>query len=86
MTAAEIIDLVKNVGFPIAVAGFVLWRLEPRLDKLIEAVRDVSDPDKTLVRLRPLFDEQRKEIVADVAHDVRAALTPVLVAITRRDA
>jgi len=29
-----VIELVKNVGFPIAVATFLLWKVDHRLSKL----------------------------------------------------
>lgn len=86
MTAAEIIDLIKNVGFPIAVAGFLLWRIEPLLKDLIAAVRDLSDhPEKMAEHLKPLFKEQTDAMVRDMGHDTRGALGPVMVALSRRD-
>lgn len=93
MTAAEIIDLVKNVGFPIAVAVFVLYRLDARLGDVnaklgdvVRALDALGDPDKTAARLKPLFDAQAARIVEDVIHETRAALNPVLMAVARRDA
>lgn len=34
----EILKAISTVGFPIAVAAFVLIRIEPKLTKLIEAI------------------------------------------------
>ena len=34
----ELLKAISNVGFPIAVAVFVLIRIEPKLAKLIEAI------------------------------------------------
>jgi hypothetical protein len=78
MTAAEIIDLIKNVGFPIAVAAFVVMRLEPRLDRLIDAMRDVTDVEKTHARLKKPLDEQAAHIIEHVEHDTRAIVNAVI--------
>jgi len=32
---------IPNVGFPIAVAGFVLIRMEPKLTKLVSAITEL---------------------------------------------
>lgn len=85
MTLPEIADFIKTVGFPVAVAGFVLWRLDRRLGDLVTATRDLSDPDKTAARLRPLFQEHTRDIVADVGHDTRGAVGPLMAALSRRD-
>lgn len=37
----EILKAISNVGFPIAVAVFVLIRIEPKLDKLIKVIGDL---------------------------------------------
>lgn len=29
-------DLIKTVGFPIVVAGWLLWRTDKRLDRIID--------------------------------------------------
>ena len=38
----EIYTLVANVGFPIAMAGYLLIRMETKMDKLTEAVTSLS--------------------------------------------
>jgi len=38
MSLEEFGALVKEVGFPIAVAGWVLWRLNGKMDRLSEAL------------------------------------------------
>ena len=89
MTAAEIVEIIKTVGFPIAVAAFVLIRLDKRLAEVVRALEALKDavravenePGATPSRLRPLLDEQRKEIVAEVNQDMRAAMS----AFARRD-
>ena len=34
----ELLNAISNVGFPIAVAVYVLTRIEPRLNKLTDAI------------------------------------------------
>jgi len=38
----EWLGLIGNVGFPIAVAGYLLVRMEAKLDKLTEAISGLS--------------------------------------------
>ena len=42
MTMTELMQLVSNVGFPIAIALYVLVRLEATLKKNTEAIRELS--------------------------------------------
>lgn len=37
----EIFDWIANQGFAIAVAGFLLLRLESKMDKLITVIEDL---------------------------------------------
>lgn len=39
----ELIDWMSNQGFAIAVAGYLLIRLEQKIDKLIDLVEKVVD-------------------------------------------
>jgi hypothetical protein len=41
MTLPEVADFIKSVGFPIAVALFVLLRIEPRIRELTAALVDL---------------------------------------------
>ncbi|GKX68978.1 YvrJ family protein [Inconstantimicrobium mannanitabidum] len=38
----DFIKLVANVGFPIAVAGYLLIRVETKIDKLTESIYNLS--------------------------------------------
>ena len=38
MTGAEIGDLIGSLGFPIVVAGFLLFRMEKKISALTEAI------------------------------------------------
>ena len=38
---AAIVALVDKIGFPIAVAAFVVWRIEPALHQLRDAIADL---------------------------------------------
>lgn len=39
----ELVDWISNQGFAIAVAGYLLIRLEGKVDKLIKVVEDLAD-------------------------------------------
>ncbi len=43
------IHFIRDIGFPIAVATFVLWRLEQRLKEVVEALGAVNVTLATLV-------------------------------------
>lgn len=47
---SDVIAFVKEVGFPIAVAVFVLWRLNGRIERLTVAVVKLTE------RLERLLD------------------------------
>ena len=38
----ELLNAVANVGFPIAVAAFLLWRMETKIDVLTKAINDLT--------------------------------------------
>lgn len=40
---SELINIIKEVGFPIAVAAWVLVRLNGKLDKLTQALERITD-------------------------------------------
>ena len=67
-------DLIGKVGVPAAMLGYILWRIEPRLDRLIAAVQEVSDPDKTAARFKAPLDEQARHIIHEVDHNTRGAI------------
>ena len=64
----ELLKAISNVGFPIAVAIFVLIRIEPKLTKLIEAIT-------TLV---PIVKESSQN-----AKDVKEALVEFRVEVSK---
>lgn len=41
-TLNDLLDWVANQGFAIAVAGFLLVRLEQKVDKLITVIEDLA--------------------------------------------
>ena len=55
-----LVNIIKDVGFPIAVAIFVLFRLNGTLDKLKHSIDNLSDEmqgrDENLVRLTSKVD------------------------------
>lgn len=40
-TVERVVTIIRDVGFPIAVAGFVLWRLDALLRQIRDDQRDV---------------------------------------------
>ena len=62
----ELIPIIKEVGFPIVVAFFVLLRLNGSLDKLkvsIDTLSDkMSDKDNTLTKLTSKVDMLERTI------------------------
>ena len=44
----DIVTLIQNVGFPIAVASYVLFRMNGKIGKLTDAVKDNTDATKAL--------------------------------------
>lgn len=50
MSTDEIVKLFKELGFPAAVAAFVLWRLEARLREMVAALGAVRETLATIVR------------------------------------
>lgn len=42
----ELLPAVANVGFPIAITGYLLMRFESKLDKLTEAIYCLTPPKK----------------------------------------
>lgn len=43
MTAELVVLLVRDLGFPVAVAAFVLLRIEPRLRELATAIQELRE-------------------------------------------
>lgn len=39
----EIITIISNVGFPIAICCFVMMRIDSKLSELTLAIKDLSD-------------------------------------------
>lgn len=48
----ELIDFVSRVGFPIAVALFVLIRLNGKLDRLVDALHRLTERIEVLIASR----------------------------------
>jgi hypothetical protein len=41
MSTDDVVKLFRELGFPAAVAAFVLWRLEARLKEVVDALTSV---------------------------------------------
>ncbi|MEX0595304.1 MAG: YvrJ family protein [Candidatus Paceibacterota bacterium] len=56
----EFLDAISNVGFPIAVAIFILIRIEPRLNKLSENItKSIEIINKIIPIIQQDADNQR---------------------------
>lgn len=42
MSVPEVVEVVKSVGFPIAVAGFVLWKLNGKMERVALALEKLE--------------------------------------------
>lgn len=42
MTYEKVTDFIKNVGFPIGVAIFLLWKVVPALEKLDASIQALN--------------------------------------------
>lgn len=84
LISQAVLPIVKDFGFPATLVFVLLWRVIPALDEIKKALWTLSDADKTRARFTPLMDAQAERIVADVQHDVRSALQPVIIAIATR--
>jgi hypothetical protein len=51
MSAADVVTLFRELGFPAAVAIFVLWRLEARLKEIADKLGTVAGSMNTLIRI-----------------------------------
>ena len=66
MDYSQWIELVKDIGFPIVVAFFVLFRLNGTLDKLRHSInglsKEMQDRDESLVKLASKVDMLERTI------------------------
>jgi len=49
----DVVAFIRDVGFPIAVAGFLLWRVDRRLQELDRAITRLADQIELLFDLMP---------------------------------
>ena len=56
MTPPEIVDVIQNLGVPVAILGYVLWRgdkflnhLTRKLDKFNDELQDISFAIRDLI-------------------------------------
>ncbi len=45
-TVDQIIPIINEVGFPIAVTLFLLYRVESKLDMVVQSIQDLPDKMK----------------------------------------
>ena len=70
MTNADWLSWIQGVGFPAAVAGFVLWRMEKRLASIEIAVVRLAE------RMGAIGEDARRD-AADARHDAAAVAAEV---------
>ena len=76
MSADDVVKLFKEIGFPAAVAAFVLWRLEARLREMVEALHAVKAALATVVTqaaeaARELAKQPRPDFPGSTLRDPR---------------
>ncbi len=62
----ELLNAISNVGFPIAVAVYILIRIEPRLNKLADAINKlipiIKEDSGNTKGVKSAIDDLRLEI------------------------
>ena len=71
----EILDAISSVGFPIAVAVFILIRIEPRLNKLSE---NITKSIEIINEIIPIVQQD-----TDNTRDVKDAINSLRVEIAK---
>ena len=62
MSFNEIIQLISNIGFPIAVSVAMFWMINTTLNKLINTVdKNTEIINKILLKMENLHDEDDKK-------------------------
>ncbi|MGE5626575.1 MAG: YvrJ family protein [Solirubrobacterales bacterium] len=46
----QLVNLISNLGFPIAVSIYLLFRLEGRIDELIKAAKSLKDDIAVVIK------------------------------------
>ena len=66
MYMEELLNAISNVGFPIAVAVYILIRIEPRLNKLADAINKlipiIKEDSGNTKGVKSAIDDLRLEI------------------------
>lgn len=55
----DIAQFISTVGFPVAVASFLLWRMNGKLDGMTKALRDLTRLNRAT--LRHTIHQHRRE-------------------------
>lgn len=75
----EVIEFIKAVGVPAAIAFFVLWRLDSTLQDLVKELRAFHAEIKTVVGAQVVGQgallEQLGRQTAEIGHDVKSLLS-----------
>ena len=78
MDFETVTKFIKEVGFPIAVAAFLLWRFDRRLGELITEIRAFHVQIGSVITktsdLEKHVSGEIDRVIREVGHDIRGAL------------
>jgi hypothetical protein len=78
----ELLEYVKSVGFPMAVAGFLLWRLDDTLRKLVRGFQQMAEQlretrENDIRDLKGTVEEVGHRVIREVDHNMRGVLSNI---------
>ena len=56
----EFFTAVSNFGFPVVVAGYLLFRLEKKMEKLTEVIEKNTQATNTLIEIVNAWERRRR--------------------------
>ena len=78
MDFETVTKFIKEVGFPIAVAAFLLWRFDKRLGELITEIRAFHVQIGSVITktgdLEKHVSEEADRMIREVDHNIRGAI------------
>jgi hypothetical protein len=79
MSFSETVEFIRSVGFPMAVAGFLLWRLDDTMRKLVRSFQSLAEHlrltrEADIKELKSTVEEVGARVIREVDHNVRGAL------------
>ncbi|MDD2498040.1 MAG: YvrJ family protein [Desulfitobacteriaceae bacterium] len=62
----DLLNIVGNIAFPIAVAGFLLIRIESKIICLTQAIGELREATLTIPREQTVAYQQVRSVIKDV--------------------